>query len=108
MLGKALTTAVLLAAALAAAPQAQAGSAFSTTIVIGSIPTIRIAHQGGYSRHWHPRPPHHPRAFDRHQHHHFARHHQPRHHVAPAWRYWAGHHHPRRYMAHRHGNPGRH
>jgi hypothetical protein len=90
MLGKALTTAVLLAATLAA-PQAQAGSAFSTTIVIGSIPTSRIAHQGGY-RDGHTRPAH-PRALIRYERHYwgFARHHGlkrhlVKHHAAPAHR----------------------
>jgi hypothetical protein len=78
-----------------AAPQAQAGAAYSTAIVIRSIPTLRIAPQDG-PRHW-QRPTYHPQA--RHQRHHVG--HHPRWHAAaPRW-YRGGRQQPWRHLAHR-------
>lgn len=106
MLVKALTTAVLIAATLAA-PQARASAAFSATIVIAR-PAIQVVGQGGHQRHWH-KPAHRQRGFARHhrpgKRHHIARHHRPRHHAAPAQRHWGGHH-PGQH-ADRHGKAGR-
>jgi hypothetical protein len=105
MLVKALTTAVLLAATLAA-PQARADAALSATIVIARPPAIQVVHQGG---HWH-RPAYQHQRFARYhrpgKRHHIARHHDPRHHAAPARRHW-GDHQPGQH-AYRHGKVGRH
>ncbi len=107
MLVKALTTAVLLAATLAA-PQARADAALSATIVIARAPAIQVVHQGGHQRHWH-KPPHQHRGFARHQRpgkgHHVARHLRPQHHAA-ARQHWGGHQ-PRQ-GAQRHGKAGGH
>lgn len=99
---KALITALL--AMILAAPQAQAGVPFSTTIVIRSVPAIRIAPQGG-ARHW-QRPAHHPRALIRHQRHQFG--HHPRWHAAAARGHWGSHHRPRPHMPYHDRHPGRH
>lgn len=99
MIGKALTTAVLLAA-LTAAPQARAAPALGVAIVIDS--GIQVAHQGRGQRHWHQRPTHH-QGFGGHPG--FKRHHPRRH-----GQHWDGHVQPRRHASwtdHRHGDLGR-
>lgn len=109
MLVKTLTTAVLLAATLAA-PQARADAAFSATIVIAPPPAIRVVHQSGHKRHWH-KPAHQHRGFARHhrpgKRHHVARHHRPQHRAASARRHWGGAHHPKQ-VAYGHGSGHRH
>jgi len=99
MLGKTLTTAVLLAATLAA-PEARAGGAFSATIVITRPPAVQVVHPGGHRHHWHKRAHQHRRIVRHHRpgkRHHLARHHHQRHRAAPARRHAHHHGRPRRY-----------
>jgi hypothetical protein len=106
MLVKALTTAVLLAATLAA-PQARAGTALSATIVIARPPAIQVVHHGAHQGHWH-KPAYQHRGFARHhrpgKRRHAAGYHRPQDQAASARQHRGGH--PPRQHAHRHGKPG--